>query len=273
MRYALNSYNTSVVFGGTPRLSEVAAAAAAAGYDGLDLDLPSAAAHAREGLGPEQLAAVLVEARLPCTVLSFVQVTADPVQADAAVEAALPWIAALRPEHLQVIVEGHDRTAATRNVGRVAAALRGTSTRLALEFVPMLAVRTVSEALAALAASGDPTAGVCLDTWHLFHGPDPWAELDRLPLDRLSYVQFTDAAAPVSADLRSESLHRRMSPGEGVLPLRRFAASLVDRGFDDLVSIEVLSEELREADVAATAAKLLGDTREIWAAASEVRPT
>jgi len=271
MRFAFNSYNTSVVFGGPAQLPEVAAAAAAAGYDGVGLDLASATAHARNGLGPAEVADVLAHVGLPCAELSFIRVSPDRTETDRAIEAALPWVTQLRPEHLQVIVDGDDPPAAVRNVARVSAALEGTPTRLALEFVPMLAVRSVSEGLAALDSADCPSAGLCLDTWHLFHGPDPWAELDRLPLDRLSYVQFTDAAAPVSSDLRSESLHRRMSPGKGVLPLRRFAATLVDRGFDGLVSVEVLSRELREADLAATAAKLHADTQEIWTGASEGR--
>jgi sugar phosphate isomerase/epimerase len=267
MRYAFNSYNTSVALGGLPRLPEVVAAAAAAGYDGVGLDLPSAVAHARAGLGPSELAALLDDAGLPCLELAFVRISTDRAATDAAVEAALPWVDALRPEHLQVVVDGDDLAASTRNLARVAAALRGTPTRVALEFVPMLAVRTLGEALAVLDAAGDDRAGVCLDTWHLFRGADPWGELARLPLDRLGYVQFTDAPPSASADLRTESLHRRTAPGEGELPLEEFAADLVNRGFDGLVSVEVLSRELRSADVTGTAAALLAATRAVWTAA------
>lgn len=164
MRYAFNSYNSSVIFGGSAILPEVATAAAASGYGSVGLDLPSAAAHALDGLGPAELAAVLADVGLPCAELSFVRVTPDRAQTDAAIEAALPWVARLRPEHLQVIVDGDDLTASTRNLARVAAALRGLPTRLALAFVPMLAVRSVGEALIALDAAGDPSAGLCLDT-------------------------------------------------------------------------------------------------------------
>jgi sugar phosphate isomerase/epimerase len=267
MRYAFNSYNTSVALGELPCLPEVITAAAAAGYDGVGLDLPSAGAHARSGLGPGELAALLDDAGLPCLELAFVRISPDRAGTDAAVDEALPWVDALRPEHLQVIVDGDDLAASTRNLARVAAALRGTPTRVALEFVPMLSVRTLSEALAVLDAAGDESAGVCLDTWHLFHGADPWDELARLPLDRLGYVQFTDAAPPESADLRTESLHRRVAPGEGVLPLGEFATVLVDRGFDGLVSVEVLSQALRNADLPRTAVDLLAATRAVWTAA------
>jgi len=43
-----------------------------------------------------------------------------------------------------------------------------------------------------------------------------------------------------------ESLHRRAVPGEGVLDLDRFATTLREMGYDGIVSVEVLSVELRE---------------------------
>ena len=38
-----------------------------------------------------------------------------------------------------------------------------------------------------------------------------------------------------------ESSHRRAVPGEGVLELDRFAETMRDRGYDGIVSVEVLS--------------------------------
>jgi sugar phosphate isomerase/epimerase len=61
-----------------------------------------------------------------------------------------------------------------------------------------------------------------------------------------------------------ESLHRRAIPGEGMLELDRFAATLLDRGYDGIVSVEVLSAQLRELPVDALVARLHTTTAAYW---------
>ena len=70
-----------------------------------------------------------------------------------------------------------------------------------------------------------------------------------MPLDDIAYVQFADALAPESERLVRETLHRRALPSEGVLELDRFAATLLERGWDGIVSVEVLNAELRALPV------------------------
>jgi sugar phosphate isomerase/epimerase len=47
-----------------------------------------------------------------------------------------------------------------------------------------------------------------------------------------------------------EALNRRAMPGDGVLELDRFASTLRQRGFDGVVSVQVLSNELRRLPLA-----------------------
>jgi sugar phosphate isomerase/epimerase len=61
-----------------------------------------------------------------------------------------------------------------------------------------------------------------------------------------------------------ESLHRRALPGEGVLQLNRFAATMRDNGFDGTVSVEVLSAQLRELPVEALVGLLYTTTAAYW---------
>ncbi len=76
---------------------------------------------------------------------------------------------------------------------------------------------------------------------------------------------FADALAPESGDrLVRETLHRRAAPGEGVLELDRFAATLRDGGYDGTVSVEVLSAALRELPVDALVERLHGATAPYW---------
>jgi sugar phosphate isomerase/epimerase len=89
-----------------------------------------------------------------------------------------------------------------------------------------------------------------IDSWHFCVGDGTRDDLAMVPLDDIAYVQFADALAPEFRDrLVRESLHRRAAPGEGVLELDRFAATLRDGGYDGTVSVEVLSAALRELPV------------------------
>ncbi len=95
-------------------------------------------------------------------------------------------------------------------------------------------------------ATGAGRAGLLIDSWHVGFGDSTWKDLAEVPLDDIAYVQFTDALEPDSRDRPiRETLHRRALPGDGVLELDRFARTLLDRGWDGIVSAEVLSADLR----------------------------
>ena len=61
-----------------------------------------------------------------------------------------------------------------------------------------------------------------------------------------------------------EALHRRALPGEGILELHRFADTLLDRGWDGTVSVEVLSAQLRGLPVDELVGRLHASTAPYW---------
>jgi len=65
--------------------------------------------------------------------------------------------------------------------------------------------------------------------------------------DPIPSVPSTASDAPAAApdDLQFESRFRRLPPGAGELPLADFAHSLAAIGYRGVVSVEVLSTELR----------------------------
>ena len=72
-----------------------------------------------------------------------------------------------------------------------------------------------------------------------------------MPLGRIAYVQFSDAPDARSDDLLDETMNRRVMPGNGGFELERFASTLLlERGWEGLVSIEVLSRDLGRLPVA-----------------------
>ena len=121
--------------------------------------------------------------------------------------------------------------------------------RLAVEFSTSRTKSCITDAVTLVDALGVDRARVMIDTWHFFHGIATWDELAMIPLDRIAYVQFADAQPQASDDLADETVNRRAMPGDGVLELERFAGVLLDRGWDGVVSVEVLNAELARQPV------------------------
>jgi sugar phosphate isomerase/epimerase len=137
---------------------------------------------------------------------------------------------------------------------------------MAVEYTPLGAIPSLSDGMEAVrAARRGGGAGLMIDSWHFCFSDNTWDDLAAVPLEDIAYVQFTDALAPEFRDrLVRETLHRRAQPGEGILELRRFAATLLERGWDGTVSVEVLSAELRELPVDVLAGRLYATTAPYW---------
>ena len=138
-------------------------------------------------------------------------------------------------------------TGVANTVERCAALIAEAGAGMAVEFSPFGPIATIRDAMEVVQVGnrGDGRAGLLIDSWHFSFGDSTWDDLAEVPLDDLAYVQFTDALAPESDDLVRETMDRRALPGEGVLELDRFAATLLDRGWAGLVSVEVLSQALQ----------------------------
>jgi sugar phosphate isomerase/epimerase len=72
--------------------------------------------------------------------------------------------------------------------------------------------------------------------------------LDDLALEHVAYVQFDDALPALGDDLVAETLHRRTFPGEGEFDLDGYCERLRAKGFDGVVSVEVLNADWRGLD-------------------------
>jgi len=149
-------------------------------------------------------------------------------------------------------------------IERCAAMFAEAGARMAVEFSPLGTVPTLPAALDVVEAAGAGRAGVLIDTWHFFRGDSTWAQLARVPLDQIAYVQFDDAPPPVSDNGIRETMHRRVMPGDGTFDLSRFASTLLDRGWSGLVSVEVLNAGLRELPVPDFARRAYETTAPYW---------
>ena len=131
-----------------------------------------------------------------------------------------------------------------RLVRRCAAILAEAGAGMAIEFSPLGPVASLQDGLDIVELSRSTHAGVVVDIWNVSYGPTTWDELAGLSADQIAYVQFNDALPRVGA-LDLEAMNRRTYPGQGALEVERFASVVQAIGWDGVVSVQILSEELR----------------------------
>jgi sugar phosphate isomerase/epimerase len=222
----------------------------ALGIPAARVDDATARTFAAAGLHCHELLALLLTADESATISSAAQL------AQAAAQARASWV---------LTVFGAGLTGETAKViERCAAMFADAGARMAVEFSPLGPVTSISAGLEVVKAAGPGRAGLMIDTWHFSFGDSTWEDLEQVPLEQIAYVQFDDAPAPESDDLYRETIHRRVMPGQGTFELERFASTLLDRGWDGLVSVEVLSRELRELPVAEFARLAYESSSRYW---------
>ncbi len=223
-------------------------AAAAAGYRWIGLDIASLEQHRERGGKWEELARELRACGVGCFGLQHISIGADRAavlretqQLAAAADAFGPrWVQCGVTDPLDARVVEHFQLAALR--------LAELGAGLSIEFLPFLPACDIAGARELLRRAQAPNAALLIDSWHFFFGPDDWAALESVSPAELACVQFNDHAelALAPAALYEETAHRRVLPGQGRFELERFCRTLRARGFDGVVSVEVLSRSLRE---------------------------
>lgn len=226
----------------TDGTAELASAAAGAGFAGLGLGVErasadgAAAALGGAGVRCSELLALVVSRNGERTLASARQLAA------AADAVGAPWVL--------TVPAAPPSAEAAALLGRCADVLAEAGARLAVEFSPLGVVTSIPAARELIAAADPGRTAVMIDTWHFCRGDSTWADLETVPLAEIAYVQFDDALEPVGEDGFDETVNRRAWPGEGVLELERFAATLRDRGWEGTVSVEVLNADLARLPVA-----------------------
>ena len=125
------------------------------------------------------------------------------------------------------------------------AAVRGL--RVGLELVAWSDVSAVGTALQFLRPRN---AALVIDAWHIFRGGVPLADLARIPADRVSCLQVSDATGAVQGAFADDT-RRRLFCGEGVFDLAAFIK--VTERFEVPISVEIISEEVARMPLAEAA--------------------
>jgi sugar phosphate isomerase/epimerase len=221
-------------------------ATAEAGFSSIELDVFSLRAWRDNGGTLRDVVHRLADQGLSCYALAGLNVYDDHARSVAEVNDLAEMCAALDPRWLLL------RLAGSLEPGleflRQHLGLFDPAVQLGFEPSPFTVLRTIGDASAAVDAIG--SGAVIVDSWHFFATGADWDALAALPAERLAYVQLDDALEP-SADLQHDTMHRRALPGEGNLDLARFTGALRDRGFNGVVSLEVLSDSWRRESIEA----------------------
>ncbi len=118
----------------------------------------------------------------------------------------------------------------------------GFGVRVALEFrAADTFCSSLDTAVRLVEACGESNVGVCLDLFHFWNGPSKFEDLDLLTPANLAHVQISDLSS-VPRELASDA--DRILPGDGDLPLAKFARKLRQLGYDGFISLEMMNPML-----------------------------
>ena len=252
------------------------AAAAAAGFVGMGLDMADYTAMRTAGTTDEELQQILRDQHLQVLEIEFHFDWAldgargrDARQREVTLHA---MATAFAPDHLNVgdlSVPGAAPPLdliATR-FGEVCDRAAEHGTRVAFEFLPWTAVPDLGTAWEIVRRAGRPNGGVLLDAWHYFRGhPDP-ALLRSVPGEHITGVQLDDADATAVGALAEDTMLRRRLPGAGTFDLTGLVRTLDEIGVTVPFSVEILSLEHQALPVDDAARRAFDSTAAVLAAA------
>jgi sugar phosphate isomerase/epimerase len=117
-----------------------------------------------------------------------------------------------------------------------------------LEFLPWSRIPDLKKAWQVVAAADRPNGGIMVDAWHYFRGEPDGALLRSIPGASILGVQLCDAPATPEPDPLHATLHERLLPGEGELPLDTLLDDLRATGSTAPLGVAVFSDVLHALD-------------------------
>ena len=92
-----------------------------------------------------------------------------------------------------------------------------------------------------------PALGVCLDSFHILsRGSDP-APIRAIPGEKIFFLQLADAPQ-MDMNVLQWSRHHRLFPGQGAFDLPAFLGHVLAAGYTGPASLEVFNDVFRQAD-------------------------
>ena len=258
-----NTFNRSAWFGVDPDLPAQIAAAAAAGFRLFGPDVFSLDGWVGSGRSVGELGHVLEDHGMECWEIAALDLGGEE-ETLAAARHLSELASVLGPPWILTNVGAPIDAALCQRFSRVCDILGEAGARPAVEYLPFTPANSIATARVLIDHVGTDRAGILFDSWHHFRGPDTDADLEVVPLELVAYVQFDDALPLVSTDLMAETVNRRTFPGEGEFDLEHYCAIMRGKGFDGVVSVEILNDGWRRGDLAEYARRAFTSSARYW---------
>ena len=263
--FCFESINWSPYFGqSSTSVFALVEAASEAGFSWISFDEPLLKGAQRDSISLAELEKAVEGARLKTLAVHSLGISGSTEVDMAAAEQLLLAAMELGAPYLHCGVTGEVDSELRKSVKRIATRARECGVALAIEFLPFLPVASIADTRAIIEACEDDGPGMVVDSWHFFHGPDSWEELQSLKPSEIAYVQFDDHPALESRDILAETTMRRVLPGLGEFDLDRFAQVFHEMGWQGIVGLELLSEESRNRPPGEVALELMRSSQPYW---------
>jgi 4-hydroxyphenylpyruvate dioxygenase len=232
-------------------LAEKLEAAAEAGFDGVELFEPDLIA---SPMRPVQIRERLAELELTLDLYQpFRDFEAVPEPDFARAEAKLTLMEELGAELLLVCsnVSPHaidDDALAASQLRELAGRAAARGLRIAYEALAWgRHVNDYEHAWRIVELADHPALGTCLDSFHILsRGSDP-AGIEKIPGEKIFFVQLADAPH-MAMDVLQWSRHHRCFPGQGAFDLGALLSHVFAAGYRGPLSLEVFNDVFRAAD-------------------------
>lgn len=107
-------------------------------------------------------------------------------------------------------------------------------------------VRTLAHAWRIVQGAAHPHLGLILDSFHTLALEDDLGAIEKIPPDRIFFVQLADAPR-LSMGILPWSRHFRCFPGQGDLHVAEFLAAVLRTGYVGPISLEIFNDDFRGA--------------------------
>lgn len=147
---------------------------------------------------------------------------------------------------------------------RGAGLLSEVGVRLALEYIPFGALRSVDHAAKVCAEIGWEHCGLLLDSYHVCRSGLVTPQLSGLSAEQISLVQLADGGIPPVVPIEIDARRHRRSAGYGDLAVGEFVTAVRATGWNGVISPEVLAQDVVAAPLRLTAELLHATARLAW---------
>jgi 2-keto-myo-inositol isomerase len=107
-------------------------------------------------------------------------------------------------------------------------------------------INNVRTALDVVRTVNHPNLKFMLDLYHLWAGPSKFEDLDLIEPGEIHHVHFADTPRLPPVEVAEQK--DRAFPGEGIAPLQRILAKLVEKGYNRALSLELFDMDVRRTD-------------------------